>query len=72
MLLQLWLTMIIDIQHALFVFSMGNKLNLAPIGDSPHNVLDFATGKERLGSRQIPSIFLIHDLGTGIWAIDFG
>ncbi|KAK3326182.1 S-adenosyl-L-methionine-dependent methyltransferase [Apodospora peruviana] len=34
----------LDLQHALFVITTHGKLFLAPIGDSPQNVLDIATG----------------------------
>jgi hypothetical protein len=32
-----------DLQHAVFGMSLG-KLHLAPIGPTPQNVLDIATG----------------------------
>lgn len=34
----------VDLQHALFYMSLDGKLHLAPIGDSPSNVLDIGTG----------------------------
>jgi hypothetical protein len=45
-----------DLQHHLFLLTVGGQLYLAPLKDLPggvHNVLDIATG-------------------TGIWAIELG
>jgi hypothetical protein len=54
----------------LFCFALG-KLNLAPIGPNPHNVLDVATGLELAPYVYIGLNFDV-SLGTGNWAIDFG
>ena len=50
---------------------MEDKLHLAPIGPNPQNVLDVATG-QKLYHMSASEFILTLDLGTGIWAIEFG
>ncbi|KAI8961508.1 S-adenosyl-L-methionine-dependent methyltransferase [Daldinia sp. FL1419] len=58
----------LDLQHQLFILTVGNRLNIAPIPDNPPRVLDIATGWVIF----YPSCNFSNALsGTGIWAIEF-
>lgn len=55
----------------MFTELFGQKLSLAPIVDKKlHNVLDLATGIWDVGI--ISPGYADQEIGTGIWAIEFG